>query len=76
MKPRYELERFPDKRLKLMVRFFQTSNFWINEEGEATWVPTFEEVEQLIEALLMTNFHNENKRKGFSHLPSSQESKS
>jgi hypothetical protein len=63
MKPRFELERFSDRRLKLMVRFFQTSNFWINEEGEATWVPTFEELEQLNEALVMTNNHNENRNK-------------
>ena len=73
MKPRFEIERFPDKRLKLMVRFFQTSNFWINEEGEATWVPTFEEVEQLNEALVMTNIHNENKNKHISSFNSSQE---
>jgi hypothetical protein len=63
MKPRFEIERFPDKRLKLTVRFFPTSNFWINEKGEATWVPTLEETNQLYETLGMTNFYNLNKPK-------------
>ena len=63
MKPRFELGRFADRRMKLVVRFFQNSNFWINEQGEATWVPTLEEVEDLSEALQMTDFHNITKRK-------------
>ncbi len=63
MESRFELERFPDKRLKLLVRFFETSNFWLTEDGEATWVPSLEEVEQLYETMIMTNSYNLHKRK-------------
>ena len=31
--------------------------------GEATWVPTLEETDQLYETLGMTNFYNLNKQK-------------
>ena len=61
---RFELERFPDKRLKLLVRFQPTTNFRVDvETGEATWVPTLEETDQLYETLGMTNYYNVNKRK-------------
>ena len=61
---RFELERFPDRRLKLLVRFQPTTNFRVDPEtGEATWVPTLEETDQLYETLGMTNFYNLNKRK-------------
>ena len=58
MKPIFELAKFADGRIMLRVRFCKTSNFWINEE-EATWVPTFEEVDFLKEALNVANDHNE-----------------
>jgi hypothetical protein len=61
---RFELERFPDKRLKLLVRFQPTTNFRVDPvTGEATWVPTLEETDQLYETLGMTNFYNINKPK-------------
>jgi hypothetical protein len=61
---RFELERFPDRRLKLLVRFKPSTNFRVDAEtGEATWVPTLEETDQLYETLGMTNFYNINKRK-------------
>lgn len=61
---RFELERFPDRRLKLLVRFQPTTNFRVDPEtGEATWVPTLEETDELYETLGMTNFYNLNKRK-------------
>jgi len=61
---RFELERFPDRQLKLLVRFQPTTNFRVDPQtGEATWVPTLEETDQLSETLGMTNFYNINKRK-------------
>ena len=61
---RFELERFPDKRLKLLVRFQPTTNFRVySKTVEATWVPTLEETDQLYETLGMTNYFNLNKRK-------------
>ena len=61
---RFELERFPDKRFNLLVRFQPTTNFRVDATtGEATWVPTLEETNQLYETLGMTNFYNLNKQK-------------
>ena len=61
---RFELERFPDERLKLLVRFKPSTNFRVDAKtGEATWVPTLEETDHLYETLGMTNFYNINKRK-------------
>lgn len=55
---RFELERFPDRRFK------PATNFRVDAvTGEATWVPTLEETDQLYETLGMTNFYNINKRK-------------
>ena len=62
MKPIFELAKFSDGRLMLRVRFYRTSNFWINDKEEATWVPTFEEVDFLKEALNVANEHNENRK--------------
>jgi hypothetical protein len=44
------------------VRFFRTSNFWIHDLEQATWVPTLEEAILLKEALDITNERNEIKR--------------
>jgi hypothetical protein len=42
------------------VRFMRNSNFWI-EEG-ATWVPTFEELYLMNDALHATNYFNLNNK--------------
>ena len=63
MEPRIEIQTFSDGRLKVMMRFFKNSNFWINNNEEATWVPRFEEIEPLVETLCVINAHNEEKRK-------------
>ena len=61
---RFEIERFSDRRFKLLVRFLPTTNFRVDAEtGEATWVPTLEETDQLYEALGMTNYYNINRQK-------------
>ena len=60
---RFEIGTFADGRLKLLVRFFLASNFRINENGEATWVPTLDETELLVQTLAMANFYNLNKEK-------------
>ncbi len=61
---RFELERFPDRRLKLLVRFQPTTNFRVDPStGEATWVPTLDEEEKLNEFLGMVDYHNVTKRK-------------
>jgi hypothetical protein len=58
------LERFPDRRLKLVVRFKPSSNFRVDAEtGEASWVPTLEETDSLYETLGMTNYYNLNKNR-------------
>lgn len=61
MKPIFEISRFADGRLMLRVRFRKNSNFRFEEEEEATWVPTFDEVNLLNEALNVTNEHNTRK---------------
>jgi hypothetical protein len=61
MKPIIETARFPDGRLMLRVRFMRNSNFWIEEEG-ATWVPTFEELYLMNDALHATNYFNLNNK--------------
>lgn len=63
MNPRIEIQTFSDGRLKVMMRFFESPNFWIDNNGEATWVPRFEEIEPLVETLCVINAHNEEKRK-------------
>ena len=62
LKTRFEFSKFPDGRLMIRVRFFQTSNFWIHDLEQATWVPTLEEVDLLKEVLDVTNERNEIKR--------------
>lgn len=43
----------------LLVRFQPTTNFRVDPvTGEATWVPTLEEIDQLYETLGMTNYYN------------------
>ncbi len=61
MKP--ELGKFPEGRLKLTIRFRKDSNFWMDNQEEATWVPTLEEVDLLKEALDATDEHNKNKHR-------------
>jgi hypothetical protein len=63
MKPIFELGKFSDGRLMLRVRFYKNSNFWINDQEEATWVPTLEEVDFLKEVLGVANEHNEAKQR-------------
>jgi stage V sporulation protein SpoVS len=59
MKPRVEVNSFSNGKLKVVVRFFQASNFWIHEQGEeATWVPTFEELEMVDKTLKAINEFN------------------
>jgi hypothetical protein len=59
MKPIFEFNKFSDGRLMIRVRFFKNSNFWIHDLEQATWVPTFEEVDFLKEVLDLTNERNE-----------------
>ena len=44
-----EVERFSDGDLKLLVRFEPNSNFW---KENLTWVPTLEEIDRILKALL------------------------
>jgi hypothetical protein len=44
-----EVERFYDDDLKLLVCFEPSGNFW---KENSTWVPTFEEIERILHALL------------------------
>jgi hypothetical protein len=62
MRPAIEIGKFPDGRLMVRVRFMRNSNFWIHDLGEATWVPTLEEVSFLQEVLDVANERNEIKR--------------
>jgi hypothetical protein len=63
MKPIFELAKFADGRLMLRVRFNRTSNFWISDQEEATWVPTLEEADFLKETLRVANEYNENSKR-------------
>lgn len=67
MEPRIEVKNFADGRLMVMMRFFSGTNFWINDRGEATWVPTFEEINTLTtlkDTLFAVDNYNEiNRRK-------------
>jgi len=63
MEPRIEIKTFPDGRLMVLMRFFNNTNFRIGENGEATWVPRFGEIEPLYETLQVINEYNEKKRK-------------
>ena len=59
MKPRIEVDTFATGKLKVIVRFFNASNFWIHEQGEeATWVQTFDELEKVNETLKAINEYN------------------
>jgi hypothetical protein len=62
VKPAFEIDKFPDGRLMMRVRFFRNSNFWIHDLEQATWVPTLEEVAFLKEVLDVTNERNEIRR--------------
>ena len=44
-----EVERFYDGDLKLLVRFEPSGNFW---KENLTWVPTLEEIDRILKALL------------------------
>jgi hypothetical protein len=66
MKHKIELSKFADGRLMLKVRFRRESNFRFEDNNEATWVPTFEEVNLLRETLDATNDYNEKKKTDFS----------
>ena len=44
-----EVERFYDGDLKLLVRFEPSGNFW---KENLTWVPTLEEIDRILNALL------------------------
>jgi len=59
LKHRVEVDNFATGKLKVVVRFFSASNFWIHEQGEeATWVPTFEELSKVNETLQAINEYN------------------
>ena len=61
---RFELERFPNRRLMLLVRFQPSTNFRVDAEtGEDTWVHTLQETDKLYETLGMTNYYNLDKQK-------------
>ncbi len=62
MKPRFELERFPDTRVKFKVSFFANDNFWIHDLNTATWVPPLDEVEDLREYLKIVDDYNKGKK--------------
>ena len=44
-----EVERFYDGKLKVLVRFESKSNFW---KETLTWVPTFKEMELILNSVL------------------------
>jgi hypothetical protein len=73
VKPIFEIAKFADGRLMIRVRFYRTSNFWIHDSEQATWVPTLEEVDILKEAVEIANERNEIKkalrRRNFSGNP-------
>ena len=56
------------------MRFFRGKNFWIDEKGEATRVPSFDELDRLTtlkEAVLaIDNYNIENKPKRFPNYQS------
>ena len=62
MKPRIELDTFSDGRLMVRVRFCSNSNFWIQDMGKATWVPTLKEVDLLKEAIDAIDEYNQGKK--------------
>lgn len=62
MKTIFELGKFPDGRLMVKVRLFRSSNFWIHNLEEASWVPTLEEADFLKEVLDVANERNEIKK--------------
>jgi hypothetical protein len=53
-----EVDTFGDGRLKHVVRFTKSSNFWEHDDGTYTWVPTKEEVEHLRESLEAIDAYN------------------
>lgn len=58
MKSKIEIDQFYEGRLMLRVRFPASSNFWIEDNGQATWVPTLKEADLLIETLHVINEYN------------------
>ena len=62
MEPKFELGRFRDKRVKLLIRFSENSNFWFEDGKTATWVPTLQDAEDLYEYLKIVNEWNEFKK--------------
>lgn len=58
-----EIGRFPDKRLKLLVHFTKSANFW----EDLTWVPTTQEIEDLKEIFDAVDSYN-NAKFLYSHL--------
>ena len=57
---RVEIGKFGDGRsLKVLVRFENTSNFWVES---ATWVPRADEVEHIREVLLAVDEYNKVKK--------------
>jgi hypothetical protein len=64
METKYEIDKFPDGRKKLLLRFFLCqSNFRQDGSDEYTWCPSFDEVEQLRDTLLMTDAYNNAKKR-------------
>lgn len=63
MQQTIEVGRFSDGRLMVLVRFRSRSNFRFCDQDQATWVPTFAELDNLNEVLNIVNEYNENRRK-------------
>jgi hypothetical protein len=49
--------------LKLLIRLRPTSNYWVVNEKEATWVPDIDEIDTAKEALSAIDEYNKRKNK-------------
>jgi len=53
-----EVDTFEDGRLKQVVRFTKSSNFWEHDDGTYTWVSTKEDIELLKKSLEAIDAYN------------------
>ena len=61
-KIKVEIDRFSDGRLKLIVYFTPSSNFWVLENGTYSYVPTKEEIQLIKESLDAIDTYNLEKK--------------
>jgi hypothetical protein len=63
MATKIEVSKFASGDLQILVRFTPSKNVRVEGNGDTTWVPKYEELDRIQEALVAIDEHNIQKKK-------------